>query len=78
MAGAIAKFTLAVDEQLHIARKDTIPKISTNIPRKGIARPLSPNFQFSNSCVCERFYSHDWSACSAAAKYVDLSFSKNK
>ncbi len=44
----------------------------TNIPRKGIARPL---FQFPLSCVCERFiYSHNRSAYSAAGKYVDQSW----
>jgi hypothetical protein len=45
-------------------------KVETNIPRKGIAWPQS---QFPHLCVSERFiymYSHDWSAYSAAAKYV--------
>ncbi len=50
--------------------KDTIQKIRTHIPRKGIARPQS---QFPRLCVCARFiYPHDWSAYSAAGKYVDL------
>ncbi len=48
--------------------KDTIPKIETNIPRKGIAWPQS---QFSHPCVCDRLiYFHDRSAYSAAGKYV--------
>jgi hypothetical protein len=47
-------------------------KFETNIPRKGIARPLS---QFPHSCVCERFlYSHDRSVYSVAGKYVDRSW----
>ena len=42
--------------------KDVIPKIQTNIPRKGIVRPQSP---FPHSCVCERcIYSQDRSAYS--------------
>jgi hypothetical protein len=48
--------------------KDTIPKIRNKYPRKGTVRPQS---QFLHSCVCDRFiYSHDWSAYSAAGKYV--------
>jgi hypothetical protein len=44
-------------------------KFEKNIPRKEIARGQS---QFPHSCVCERFiYSQDWSAFSAAGKYVD-------
>ncbi len=52
--------------------KDTLPKIETNIPRIGIARP---QFQFSHSCICELIiYSHDRSAYSATGKYVDWSW----
>jgi hypothetical protein len=52
--------------------KELIPKIQTNIPRKGIARPQS---QFQHSCVCERFiYSHNRSAYSAAGNMVDESW----
>jgi hypothetical protein len=47
-------------------------KFETYIPIKVIARPQS---QFPHSCVCEKFiYSHDWSAYSAAGKYVDRSW----
>jgi hypothetical protein len=47
-------------------------EFKTNISRKGLARP---QFQFLHSCVCERFmYSHDWSAYSAAGKYMDRSW----
>jgi hypothetical protein len=50
--------------QVHKACKEPMPKIETNIPRKGIARPQS---QFPHSCVCEPFiYSHHRSAYSAA------------
>ncbi len=55
-----------------VQRQDTTLKIWKNIPRKEIARPQS---QFQHSCVCEWFiYSHDWSAYSAAVKYVDRSW----
>ncbi len=44
--------------------KEPIPKIETNIPRKGFGWPQS---QFPHICVCERFiYSHHRSAYSAA------------
>jgi hypothetical protein len=44
--------------------KEPVPKMETNIPRKGIARPQS---QFPHSCVCGRFiYSPHRSAYSAA------------
>jgi hypothetical protein len=47
-------------------------KVETNIPRKGTVRPQS---RFLHSCVFERFmYSQDWSASSAAGKFVDPSW----
>ncbi len=49
-------------------------KFETKIPWKGTVRPQS---QFPHSCVCEPFiYSNDWSAYSAAWKYVDRSWGK--
>ncbi len=49
--------------------KDTIPKIQSNIPRKGIAPASVP---IPHSCICEWFtYSYDRPAYSAAGKYVD-------
>jgi hypothetical protein len=57
---------------LHLERfpmqfpKFDIHKIRNNIPRKGIG---------AHSCVCEQFInSQDWSAYSAAGKYVDRSW----
>ncbi len=51
--------------------KEKIPKLETNIPRKGFTGPQS---QFPHSFVCERFiYSHDRSASFCCRKYVDRS-----
>jgi hypothetical protein len=56
---------------LFYTAKTKYRKLETNIPRKGISGPQS---QFPHSCVCEQFiYSHDWSAYSAAGKYVHRS-----
>jgi hypothetical protein len=52
--------------------KDTIPNIRKKYSQKRNWRPQS---QFPHSCVCLRFiYSHDWSAYSAAGKYLDRSW----
>ncbi len=62
----------ANETRIYTAKTQYPPKFETNIPRKGIARPLS---QFPHSCVCERFiYSQDRPAYSAAGKYVDRSW----
>ncbi len=51
--------------------KNQCRKFETNNPRKGIARPQS---QFHIHVSVSVIYFHDWSAYSAAGKYVDGSW----
>jgi hypothetical protein len=72
MLNSISIITLRYKESLWCTEKTQYRKFETNIPRKGTAGPQS---QCPHSSVCERFiFSHDWSACSAAGKYVDQSW----
>ncbi len=66
-AGPLSSNKAGQNAVLHC--KDKMPKIETNIPRKGISGSQS---QFTHSCICERIiYSHDGSAFSAGGNMWD-------